>query len=437
MIGTGGRLSWFLAAMSVATLLAGACGGPPVREIRAQDVDRSTADATTVQAVSDDVTEFATDLYRQMASGSENFAFSPVAIAVSLAMFSGSTSDSEQARLATLLHVRDTPKISAAQFNTGLGTLWIDLSDRSGEHRTDLRSGRTDIWLPASVWVQKDTSVDDAFKESLAVSFGSGINVVDFHSDPASARRAVDSWLSRASGGQLNDPLAHGIFDQSTMAALVSGFALQAPWNVRFPPTRTADHTFTLGDGSTVDVSMMSVHDEYALSVARGDGWQAVSIPYLGGNLSMILLVPTGIGLTDLEQRLDRNLLDSVFSALRPRPVDLTMPMFDLAGTLDLGEVLGFTPNVSSHTANADSATAGGSPGNAAGSKPTTKVLHQSNVSADEQGTNGAAATVVINTPEPDLKVDPLVVGQPFIFLIRDDVTGALLSLGRVADPRR
>jgi serpin B len=60
-------------------------------------------------------------------------------------------------------------------------------------------------------------------------------------------------------------------------------------------------------------------------------------------------------------------------------------------------------------------------------------VLHQSYVRVDEAGTTAAAASAVVvatRSASPEFRVD-----QPFVFAIQDKLTGALLFLGRIADP--
>jgi serpin B len=64
------------------------------------------------------------------------------------------------------------------------------------------------------------------------------------------------------------------------------------------------------------------------------------------------------------------------------------------------------------------------------------EVVHKAFVSVDEAGTEAAAATAVVVAemamPEEPVEVT---VDRPFVFLIRDVETGAILFVGRVVDP--
>ena len=63
-------------------------------------------------------------------------------------------------------------------------------------------------------------------------------------------------------------------------------------------------------------------------------------------------------------------------------------------------------------------------------------VVHKAFVSVDEAGTEAAAATAVVvvekGMPAPPVEVT---IDRPFVFLIRDIETGAILFLGRVVNP--
>lgn len=419
---TARRTGSILTAALAVTILAGACGGPPVSEFRARGVEPVRADPVTVRSATDSVTDFALFVYHRLTTEQSDFSFSPVAVAVSIAMSRLGTTGEVHQKLTALLAAGDT-----TGFDTGLGTLWRDLDERTGERRSDDRVGRIALAVPASMWIQQGTSFGDALLGELARAFGAGLDVVDFRSDPASARRAADSWIRRASDNALDEPFRRGVFDQSTRMALLSGFALHAPWTVLFPPERTADRPFTLSDGSIVEVPTMSVVAGGPLTSARGDGWQAVSIPYLGDELSMVVIMPTSTDLSTFDQRFDRNLLETVFSALRSGPVDLSVPKFGFTSDLDLGGLLGIADLAPSGTDDL---------GDVAGVRSSSKVLHRSALSADEQGTDGAATTVVANGVDATVRAEPMTFDRPFIVVVRDLETGALLCIGRVADPR-
>lgn len=424
IIRRGTRVVFAVALAMVLTV--GACGGPPVTEIRADGITQLRADPTTVLATSSNITYFAADLYRQLAEQAPNFSFSPIAVSLSLAVAQTGATGSTEGQLNDVLHASTTP-----DFGTGLGTLVGNLGDRTGEFRSDTSIGSVKIQLPASMWIQQGTVLKDSFIEDLARQFGLGVNAVDFRSDPTSALRATDSWIKNATRGAISEPLENDVFNPTTQLALVSGFAIHAPWNVQFGPAQPATMPFHRLDGSTVESTMMSVRSQDSLSFAEGEHWQAVSIPIVGGDLSMVLIIPRDSDLTTLEQSLDGALITAVFSALRPTPIKLFLPQFRFDTNLDLGAALrrlGMTSAFILDEAQFDGISA---------SEPIaiSSVVHRSKLSIDDRGTGGGAATVVEGGPNPDFEATSVAVDKPFIVAIRDDPTGALLLLGRVADP--
>jgi serpin B len=207
----------------------------------------------------------------------------------------------------------------------------------------------------------------------------------------------------------------------------VNAIYLKAPWLTAFTAEATKPGTFTRADGSTVEVPLMQTGD--TMRYAEGTGWRAVEIPYIGGSLAMTVIVPDD--LAAYEQALTADQLASITGALAERPVSLTFPKFSIETKAQLADVLGA---LGMPTAFSDAADFSGI--TTAEQLQISDVIHQANIDVDEKGTEAAAATAVVMRAgaapaEPvTMKVD-----RPFLFALRDVPTGAILFLGRVADP--
>ena len=177
-----------------------------------------------------------------------------------------------------------------------------------------------------------------------------------------------------------------------------------------------------------VQAQVMSLSEN--LLYGAGSGYQAVKLPYVGG-LSMIALVPEAGQLGAFERGLDGLSLRRIVSGLSAAQVILSMPRFSfrsqaqLRSTLrELGMPIAFT----------DRADFSGITKQA--SLQISDVVHQAFIAVDESGTEAAAATAVLMRPTSvPAKPLELRIDRPFMFLIQDDETGALLFLGRVSDP--
>jgi serpin B len=164
---------------------------------------------------------------------------------------------------------------------------------------------------------------------------------------------------------------------------------------------------------------------------AEATGYKAVELPYDGEELSMVVIVPqTDFEVFEQEFASDSSVLAGILDSLGSETATLTMPRFTIDGaTISLKEVL-------SELGMTDAFSAGAADFSGIDGTQNlfiTDVLHQAFVSVNEYGTEAAAATaVIVGLTGVPMHVD---VNKPFIFLIRDRETGAILFIGRVVDP--
>jgi serpin B len=166
---------------------------------------------------------------------------------------------------------------------------------------------------------------------------------------------------------------------------------------------------------------------------ARLPGLTAIELPYADNLSSMLILLPDG-DLAELEQGLEPSTVEEVLGALQGTRVDFSMPRFEFTSSFSLGDVLSEMGMPDAF--DASSADFSGMTGRR--DLYISAVIHKAFVKVEETGTEAAAATAVVmmltGMPEQDEPVR-LAVDRPFLFLIRDQVTGTMLFMGRVADP--
>jgi serpin B len=211
---------------------------------------------------------------------------------------------------------------------------------------------------------------------------------------------------------------------------LANAVYFKAAWQNPFPEGATQPGEFRRLDGTKVEAPMMRVQTD--LRTMDGNGFRAVELPYAGGQLSMLVLLPEEGRFDDVETGLDAGVLAETLAGLRPDPVFLTLPKFKFEWEAkDLPEdfmALGMTDAFSGA---ADFSGMTGKPELFIGA-----ILHKAFVGVDEAGTEAAAATVVV-MDRAAAPMDPVEfrVDRPFLFVIRDNPTGTILFLGRVMDP--
>jgi serpin B len=288
----------------------------------------------------------------------------------------------------------------------------------------ELRSRGDDVTLAVAnrVWAQRGLPVEIDFLDRLTRDYGAPLAVTDFAADSERARGEINGWVAQATADKIRELFPAGTIHGQTVLTLVSALYLHAPWKYKFNPAATRLQPFTRYDGVPIDVPTM--HFDDFLPSGRGVDWQAVELPYRGDELSMVVIAPTS--LAALEARLTLDMLEAMFKEIDPGGIHLSLPRWTFAFHTSLVPALKGM-GLTNLFEGADLS------GIAPGLAGVQHVEHEVFVKVDEEGTEAAAATgaAVPASHGPTVQID-----RPFLFVIRDRLTGAFLFLGRVTDPR-
>jgi serpin B len=433
----------------------GAGSGP---QLAIANVARAAADPAAARDASRSVNAFGLDLYRQLlregrVAADENAVVSPASIALALAMARAGARGDTADEMDEVLHAAGWDSLA-----TGLNGLDRALASRNVRWDDFGTARQVSLRIANSAFGQRDWAIEPAFLEAIGRAFGSGLRLVDFIEDPEAARETINEWVGHATEGRIPELLAPPDVTTATRLYLVNAIYLKAEWDDWFRLDETKPAPFTRLDGSTVDVATMRrfAGMSYEIPYATGDGWQAVDLRYRVPDgvspLAMTLVLPDD--LPAFEASLDEDALADIVDALDteraafavdqcperedagcyPYDVDLFMPKFSIetkagleTALADLGMPLAFDPAAADFS----------------GINPTeplfiSKVIHQANIDVDEKGTEAAAATAVgVDTGGGPSALELVTVrlDRPFLFLLRDVETGAVLFMGRVVDP--
>jgi len=288
---------------------------------------------------------------------------------------------------------------------------------------------RFSLHVANALWGQQGYPFQPAFLDVLAQNYGAGLRLLDFKGAPEPARQTINRWVEEQTAEKIKDLLPEGSIDALTRLVLTNAIYFNAGWLHPFEVSATQDGTFHLLDGSTVTVPMM--HESESLGYGQGQGWQAVELPYVGGELSMVILLPDEGQFEAFARGLDAAKLGDALSAIGPAQVALRMPRFKFEAGTRLKDALSKLGMAQAFSRDADLSAMTGQP-----DLYIDNVYHKAFVAVDEKGTEAAAATAVVM----ELKAMPaqpkeVTVDRPFIFLIRDVETGAILFLGHVVNP--
>ncbi|WP_434046039.1 MULTISPECIES: serpin family protein [Sorangium] len=368
-------------------------------------------------------TAFALDLYRRVSVWSSNLIYSPYSVSSALAMtYAGARGETEAQMMRALRFTLPQERLHPA-FNA----LDLALASRGeGAEGQDGEGFRLNV--ANALWGQAGSSFAPSFLDVLAESYGAGLHVVDFAQAPDEARGIINGWVAERTEDRIKDILPEGAIQPATRLILTNAVYFNAAWQFPFDEDDTAPGDFTLMDGTSVSVPMMS--NSAQVRHGEGDDFEALELPYDGGELSMVLVLPSAGGARFLD--IDPEWLEGVFASLETRSVTMTLPRFKFESSLDLVDPLVQLGMPLAFTGLADFSGIDGQ-----GGLFISDVLHKAFISVNEAGTEAAAATAVVigetSAPEPaTIRFD-----RPFLFFIRDTATGAILFVGRVMEPSR
>jgi serpin B len=423
----------FLAGLLVLALAAG-CGAtnPSGNGANGADIELAAANVAHLAGTPQDaanaaaaVNTFGLALYGRVAAADKagNLVLSPASIALALAMARAGARGQTATEMDAVLR-----SLGSDDHAAWLAALDSALNSRTGQFQ-DMSGKPQDVTLRIvnAPFAQRGFALQPAYLDALAARFGAGLRLVDYVNATEAARQAINAWVSVQTEQRIKELLAGGDLDTLTRLVLVNAIYLKAAWQTPFTVEATAPAPFTRIDGSTVDVPMMNGGGE--LPYAAGDGWRAVELPYVGGKLSMLVIVPDD--LAAFEGALDDKVLGTITGALATNQVNLGLPKFGAESRVELAPVLAA---LGMPTAFSDAADFSG----ITTQEPllVSAVIHQANIDVDEKGTTAAAATaVVMRASAMPAQPITLTVDRPFLFALRDVDTGAVLFLGRIADP--
>jgi len=418
----------YIVSVLMVTLMLGlaACPHAAAGEFIKSDKQRDTVpevNESELATLVDGNSAFAFNLYQQLRDEEGNLFYSPYSISLALAMtYAGARGETEQ-QMADALRFT----LPQNQLRPAFNALALELDSRGeGAKGKDGEGFRLNI--VNAIWGQKDYQFLAAYLDTLAVNYGAGLRVLDFVGAPEESRVTINDWVSQQTEDRIEDLIPPGLINPATRLVLTNAIYFNAAWLYPFEEDLTGDGVFHLLDGSEVTVSMMRQTE--SLGYAEGDGYQAVELPYDGNELSMVILLPASGQFETFEAALDAAQVEGIIGSLDNREVSLTMPKFEFDSSFSLREALSALGMPIAFSEGADFS---GMTGNR--DLFIADVVHKAFVSVDEAGTEAAAASAVMMELTAMPETVEVTIDRPFIFLIRDIETGAILFVGRTLNP--
>jgi serpin B len=391
------------------------------------DVARETTPETTESdqvALVDGNSAFAFELYWALRGQDGNLLFSPYSVSAALAMTYAGARGETARQMADTLHLT----LPQEQLHPAFNALDQVLVSSDEENIFQLH-------IANALWGQEGFLFRSEYLDTLARHYGAGMRLVDYTeaSGQTQARRAINDWVSRETGGQIEELIGEDVLNDMTRLVLTNAIYFKGLWEAPFPPHATQEAAFTLLDGSQVNVPTMARRTE--TPYAEGEVYQAVALPYQGGRAAMLILLPKAGQFEAFESILDAQRLQAILQALETQDLKLYLPKFEFAAEIDLVETLrdmglrdAFDREKADFTGMHDPEQVGDR------RIFISDGIHQAFVAVDEEGTEASAATGIV----AEIVSEPVTlrVNRPFMFVIYDRPSGTLLFVGRVLDPQ-
>jgi serpin B len=369
-----------------------------------------------MQLVADGNNRFAFDLYAQLRQKEGNLFFSPYSAHTALAMTATGARGKTRDEMLKVLHLPDDDRKMLASG---------DLAGFYAHPRRDF-----ELSVANAIWGQKGRGWRPEWLDMQNNRFSAGFHEADFQANSEGERQRINRWVEEKTRDRIKElALPHQITPKTTMV-LVNAVYFKGKWATQFDPKRTHDAFFHLADDGRVKVPMMygSMKCGYA---ARPDGTTMVQLPYRGGELAMVVILPRfPDGLPTLEEQLSSATLGEWLAALRDHAdTDVSIPRIKLETRYELPDHLKALGMREAFYGSADF-----SGMETSQNGPISEVSQKAFVEVNEEGTEAAAATMVARASST--YPPPFVADHPFLFLIRDVKHGTILFMGRVTDPR-
>lgn len=427
------RISFFRWVFAAALLAACAPATPagqgkPVQSQTQRDMTPN-AEAVEIESLVEGNNAFALDFYQHVRTGEENQFFSPYSLSTALGMvFAGARGDTE-AQVAEVMHYplpqnRLHPAFNALDLQiTGGGSGSAQAEDRPFQ-----------LSVANALWGQDGFEFLPEFLDLLAINYGAGLRLLDFQTDPESARLQINDWVAQNTRDRIKNIIPPGGLSAATRLALANAIFFKADWLTQFEPTNTRQLPFNRLDGTQAAADFMSHAKAESLLYSAGEDYQVIELSYQGGEVSMLVLLPATGSFPDFEAGLTVEKLDEIIDGLKPQPVRVILPKFEFDAAYQLAETMS---NMGMPDAFC-SAEADFSGMDGRGELCIGQIFHKAFVAMDEKGTEAAAASVAV-MEAAGMPLDEVIVFQadrPFIFLIRHNTTGSVLFMGRLTKPQ-
>lgn len=369
-------------------------------------------------------------LLSELSNDERNLCISPGSISLCLQLaLSGAYGNTAAQMLRTLGIIASSPQ----ELLDDGRKLMNQLKTRTANVAWEGPGASVQFALANSIWIDSSLTLNSNYASAVEKSYDATCVSLEF-GDPQ-ALRAINSWVDERTEHKI--PVIIERLSPVDLMVLINCAYLKAGWSQPFPRERTCESNFHLSNGQTVQVPTMS-HDSIWLSYYADETVQIAELAYTEPRFTMYIVLPAeNVEVRSYVRTLTGSRWESLRGQLRSHAGRFAIPRFRAESSLGLKHILQRMGMVDPFTGSADFRNM------LAGDMPPAffigDVLHKAYIAIDEEGTEAAAATALtmwatgISVPPRPFE---MIVDRPFIYAVADNLSGSMLFLGVMHDPR-
>ncbi|MFH1373058.1 MAG: serpin family protein [bacterium] len=379
--------------------------------------------------------KFGLNLFREVARhtpATDNIFISPLSVSYALGIcYNGADGDTRDSIGSTL----QMSGLSLEELNHAYREVTSILTQT--DPLVDFRSAN-------SFWSRQGKAIQPAFIDLARTYFDARVEEIDFQAPWAAD--TINAWVSQATNGKITEMVRSPI-NPSVVAILMNAIYFKGNWMFSFDTANTDTATFYLADGAETVCRMMHLKkEEHAIQIDEdvtepdtnatyyeNEYLKAVSLPYGRGDFRMTIMAPNlqknpNLTVDSLIDRFTLENWDSWLGGFHPVWFEINLPRFKFEYEVSLTDVLKtLGMEIAFNSGRADFSNMF-----VDGDGWISNVKQKAFIQVDEFGTEAAAVTqvnIIVCLPPH------LLCNRPFLFVIHEDVSGAILFIGKIANP--
>lgn len=367
------------------------------------------------------VNKFTFDIYRYLAAEKiDGFFLSPYSISSALSMTYAGARGNTASEMEKVLHF-------APEVHRSFSSLIKETNSIPGD--------TVKVKTANAIWPAKNEELLETFKEKMRCFYEASLIPLNYREDPGEARMTINNWVDKRTEGKIKDLIGEGILTKDTKLVLTNTVYFKSDWMNKFAPQNSRAIPFHISPNNSVPTIMMTKTDR-EVKYSKESDLEIVDIPYKNNRFSMLILLPEKErNLEEIEKKLDYLKFIEWTAFLTPQKVRLTIPKFKTEQSFELSEALrkmGMPDAFNAGKANFSEM-------NGKKNLYIGAAIHKTFIEVGEKGTEAAAATAVIMSKtsvmhDPQKTIE-FKADRPFIYMIKDNQTGAILFIGRYTKP--